>query len=140
MQENIVIETNEKNDQDNEQLNDTHDNNEVKSEQDERDNQFRGHQEHAQSWPSGTCTIVGDSMFNGIDEKRLSQKYGNVKIFHFSGARIEGLNHYIMPIIKNKPNYLILHVGTNDTTTNPSRKIVDDLLMLKTNISKQPRN
>ena len=46
-QENIVIETNEKNDRDNEQPNDTHDNNEVKSEQDKRGNQFR--------WPSGTC-------------------------------------------------------------------------------------
>ena len=131
-QENIVIETNEKNDRDNEQPNDTHDNNEVKSEQDERDNQFR--------WPSGTCTIVGDSMVNGIDEKRLSQKYGNVKVFHFSGARIEDLNHYIVPIIKNKPDYLILHVGTNDSTTNSSRKIVDDLLMLKTSISKQLSN
>ena len=112
--------------------NDTHDNNEVKSEQDERDNQFR--------WLSGTFAIVGDSMVNGIDEKRLSQKYGNVKVFHFSGARIEDLNHYIVPIIKNKPDYLILHVGTNDATTNSSRKIVDDLLMLKINISKQLPN
>ena len=42
-----------------------------------------------------------------------------------------------MPIIKNKPDYLILHVGTNDTTTNSSRKIYVDLLMLRTNISKQ---
>ena len=40
-QENIVIETNEKNDRDNEQPNDTHDNKKVKSEQDERENQFR---------------------------------------------------------------------------------------------------
>ena len=127
-QENIVIEINEKNDRDNEQPNDTYDNNDVKSEQDERDNQFR--------WPSGKCAIVGDSMVNGIDEKRLSQKYGNVKVFNFSGARIEDLNHYIVPIIKNKPDYLILHVGTNDATTNSFRKIVDDLLMLKTNILK----
>ena len=106
--ENIVTETNEKNDRDktNEHPNDTHDKNEVKHEQVERDNQF--------CWPSGTCAIVGDSMVNGIDEKRLSQKYGNVKVFHFSGARIEDLNHYIVPIIKNKPDYLILHVGTND--------------------------
>ena len=51
-------------------------------------------------------------MVNSIDEKRLSQKYGNVKVFHFSGARTEDLNHYIMPIIKNKPDYL--HVGTNE--------------------------
>ena len=72
----------------------------------DRDNQCR--------WPSGTCAIVRDSMINGIDEKRLSQKFDNVKVFHFSGARIEDLNHYIVPIIKNKPDYLILHVGTND--------------------------
>ena len=131
-QENMFIETNEKNDRDNEQPNDTHDNNEIKSEQNERDNQSR--------WPSGTCAIVGDSMVNGIDEKRLSQKYGNVKVFHFLGARIENLNHYIVPVIKNKPGYLILYVGTNDATTNSSRKMVDDLLMLKTNTSKQLPN
>ena len=83
---------------------------------------------------------VRDSVINGIDENRLSQIFGNVKVFHFSGARIEDLNHYIVPIIKNKPDYLILHVGTNDATTNSSRKIVDDLLMLRTNISKQLPN
>ena len=114
-QENIVIETNEKNDQDNEQPNDTHDKNEVKSEQDERGNQF--------CWSSRTCAIVGDSMVKGIDEKRLSLKYGNVNVFHFSGARIEELNHYIVLIIKNKPDYFILHVGTNDATkkTHPEK-------------------
>ena len=86
------------------------------------------------------CAIVGDSMINGIDEKRLSQKFGNVKVFHFSVARIEDLNHYIVPIIKNKPGYLIVHVGANGATTNSSRKIVDDLLMLRTNILKQLPN
>ena len=35
---------------------------------------------------------------------------------------------------------MILHVGTNDVTTNSSRKIVDNLLMLKTHISKQLPN
>ena len=79
-------------------------------------------------------------MVNGIDEKRLSQKHGNVKVFHFSGARIEDLRHYIVPIIKNKPDYLILHIGTNDATTNSFRKIVEDLLVLRTNISKQLPN
>ena len=130
LQENVVIKTNEKNEREktNEEPYDTHNkitNNEIN----DRDNQC--------CWPSGTCTIVEDSMINGIDEKRLSQKFGNIKVFHFSGARIEDLNLYIVPIIKNKPDYLILHVGKNDATRNSSRKIVDDLLMLRTNISKQ---
>ena len=32
-------------------------------------------------WSSGTCVIVGDSMVNGIDKKRLPKKDGNVKVF-----------------------------------------------------------
>ena len=79
-------------------------------------------------------------MINGIDEKWQSQKFGNVKVFHFSGARTEDLNHYFVPIIKNKQDYLILHVRTNDATTSSSRKIVGDLLMLRANISKQLPN
>ena len=53
-QENIVIETNEKNDRDktNEQPNGTHDKNEAENEQDEKYNQF--------CWPSETWAIVGD--------------------------------------------------------------------------------
>ena len=50
----------------------------------------------------------------------------------------ENINHYIVPIIKNQSDYLILHV--NDATNNSSRKIVHDLLMLKTKISKQLPN
>ena len=88
-------------------------------------------------WPSGTCVIVGDSMVNSIDEKRLSKKHGNVKVFHFSGARIEDINQYIIPIIKKQPDYLILHVWSNDATTNTSKKVVDNLLILKSNIFKQ---
>ena len=76
-------------------------------------------------------------MVNGIDEKRLSKKHGNVKVFHFSGARNEDIKQYITPIIKKQSDYLILHVRTNDATTNTSKKIVDDLLILKSNISKQ---
>ena len=54
--------------------------------------------------PSVTCAIVGDSMVNGIDEKKL-QKHGNVKVFYFSGARINDMNHHLMPVIAKRPNY-----------------------------------
>ena len=47
------------------------------------------------------------------------------------------MNQYIIPIIKKQPDYLILHARTNDVTTNTSKKILDDLLILKSNISKQ---
>ena len=78
-------------------------------------------------------------MANGIDEKKL-QKHGNVKVFYFSDAIINDMNHHLMPIVAEKPDYLILHVGTNDAITNTSRKVIDDLLMLKSNILKQLPN
>ena len=91
-------------------------------------------------WLLDTCVIVADSMINGSCKKRLSKKHGNVKAFYFSGARIEDINHYIIPIIKKQPDYLIPHVGTNNVAslvTNASKNIADNLLMLKSNISKQ---
>ena len=91
-------------------------------------------------WPAGTCVIVDDSMVNVIDKKRLSKKHGNVKVFDFSRARIEDISQYIITIIKKQQDYLILLVGINDATTNTSKKIVDDLLILKSNISKQLPN
>ena len=78
-------------------------------------------------------------MVNGIDEKKL-QKHGNVKLFYFSGARINDRIHHLMPIIVKRRDYLILHVGTNGATTSTSRKIINDLLMLKSNILKQLPN
>ena len=56
-------------------------------------------------------------MINGTDEIRLCKKHGNVKVFHFSGAIIEDINQYIISIIKKQPDYLIMHIGTNNATT-----------------------
>ena len=50
------------------------------------------------------------------------------------------MNHDLIPIIVKGPDYLILHVGTNDATTNTFRKTIDDLLMVKCNILKQLLN
>ena len=70
-------------------------------------------------------------MVNGINEKKL-QKHGNVKVLYFSGARINDMNHHLMPII--------VQVETNDTTSKTSRKVIEDLFVLKCNILKQLSN
>ena len=43
---------------------------------------------------------------------------------------IRDKSQLIQLIIKKKPEYLIFHVGTNDTTTNDSGKIVDDTIKI----------
>ena len=87
------------------------------------------------TWPIGTCVIVGDSIITGIDEKRLS-KNRLVKVHDFRGATLADINHHIIPILKKKPDVIILHVGTNDSVSRTSREILDDLLQLKSAITK----
>ena len=81
-------------------------------------------------WKKGTCAIAGDSMLNGIDERRISKTHP-VKVRFFPGARIKDIYHYLIPILEKKPEHLILHVGTNDAADSSHQQIVNDLLALK---------
>ena len=83
------------------------------------------------AWPAGTCLIVGDSILTGIDEKRLSRNNQVVKVRDFRGATIDDLKHHLVPLLKKKPEHIILHIGTNDAVSKTSRQILDELLQLK---------
>ncbi|XP_057309426.1 uncharacterized protein LOC130647547 [Hydractinia symbiolongicarpus] len=90
-------------------------------------------------WKFGTTLVVGDSMFYGLDEQRMSA-LRNVKVRSFPGARVEDMFHYVKPLLQKKPDKIILHVGTNNTINETSRQILDKLLSLKTFINtKLPR-
>ena len=93
-----------------------------------------GNFKHA--WPAGTCLIVGDSILTGIDEKRLSRNYQGVKVQDFRGATIDDLRYHLVPLLKKKPEHIILHIGTNDAVSKTSRRILEELLQLKQNIIK----
>lgn len=77
--------------------------------------------------------IVSDSMFNQIDEKRLSKQY-NVKLRAFSGASTDDMYWYLEPLLAKEPDYILLHVGTNSCFTKSSDEILDDLLKIKHHI------
>ena len=85
-----------------------------------------------QKWPKSTILIATDSMFNQIDEKRLSTNY-NVKV---GGATVKNMYWYLHPLLAKEPDYLILHVGTNNCTTNTADEILVELLKLKQHIEK----
>ena len=83
-------------------------------------------------WPQKTVLIVGDSMVNQLDEERLSKSAKrNVKVRSFGGATINLLYERITPLLKKKPETVILHVGTSDATYKAANAIMDDLLKLK---------
>ena len=61
--------------------------------------------------------LTGDSMVNGISEKGLSVNH-KVKIVNFPGGTSKKILEKLDVIIKEKPDDLIVHVGTKDVTYN----------------------
>ena len=78
-------------------------------------------------WKKGTTLVIGDSLLYGIDEKRMK----NAKVRVYPGAGIEDMHYNILPLLRKKPTNIILHVGTNDTTSENSAEIIVKLLQLK---------
>ena len=72
-------------------------------------------------------------MFNEIEEKRTNY---NVKIHVFVGASVKNMCWYLQPLLAKEQDYLILHVGTNNCTTNTADEILVELLKLKQHIVK----
>ena len=88
-------------------------------------------QKHQGLYPSGTTVIIGNSIINGVIEKRINKKNRPVKGRNFPGATVTDMEHYLIPIIQKKPSNIILNVGTNDAQNLPYRTILDNLLKLK---------
>ena len=51
-------------------------------------------------WPDRTLCIMGDSIINGLDERRLERNGIKVKVRCFPGASIIDMYDYCRPIIK----------------------------------------
>ena len=82
------------------------------------------------TWTKGTCLVTGDSMFGHIDETRMSRKF-KVKVRPFSGAKTEDMFHYLVPLLEKMPDYVILHVGTNDAIDYEASDIAKKILQVK---------
>ena len=70
----------------------------------------------------------------GIREELLKTDKHNVKVRFFRSGTIEEMEDNIKPILKREPDYIILHVGTNNATNLTVRDILDKHLRLKSTI------
>ena len=59
--------------------------------------------------------IIGDSMLNNVTSRGLS-KSKKVEVLNFSGATSTDIVNKMDDILEDKPQSLIVHVGTNDLT------------------------
>ena len=91
-------------------------------------------------WPRGTVAIIGDSMVSGLKQELLSNKKHQVKVRCCRGTTVEDMFDYVKPILKRKPDYVVLHVGTNNAEDMTSRNILGKLLQLKTAVLDSYKN
>ena len=82
------------------------------------------------TWPKGTCLVTGDSVLGHIDGTRMSRKF-KVKVRPFPGAKTEEMFHCLVPLLEKMPDYVILHVGTNDAIDHEASDIVKKILEVK---------
>ena len=94
---------------------------------------------NVKKWPKRTILIASDSTFNQLDEKKLS-KHNNIKVRAFSGATVEDMHYYLHPLLAKEPDFILLHVGTNNSTDDDADEIVQKILHLKSWIEEKLPN
>ena len=70
--------------------------------------------------------IASGSMLNQIDETRLS-KHFDVKVRCHGGCTIKCMYTHLPDMFKLKPEYVILHIGSNDCPNKTSDEIIREL-------------
>ena len=86
-------------------------------------------------YSDGTAVIIENSSLNGITQERSSRKGRVVKVNYFRGATVDDMKHHVIPLLRKEPSFVIIHAGTNDAPYLTSRKILDNLLTLKSFIT-----
>ena len=82
--------------------------------------------------------IVGDSMTKFIKPNKLSRKH-HVQSYSFAGAKIEDMNDFVKPLLRRRPDKVIVHVGTNNVKDeNPKRVKAKIGELVDTNRNEQP--
>ena len=76
-----------------------------------------------------TIVIAGDSIVKDIKGWLMSRNK-RVKISSFPGANTEDMKDFLTPLLRKKPDELILHTGTNNLQEEPPNKTASDIIRL----------
>ena len=70
--------------------------------------------------------VLSDSMLNQLDQEKLSKKYDVIVQCH-GGCTIRCVYTHLPDMIELQPEFVIIHVGTNDCTTKTSCEVKKEL-------------
>ena len=81
--------------------------------------------------------IVGDSMTKYVKGWEMSSATNRVTAKSFPGASIEDMTDFIKPILRKKPDKIILHIGTNNLRNDEATTVADGITNLAHSIEQQ---
>lgn len=81
-------------------------------------------------------TILGDSIIKEIQGHNLTSDEHKVIVKPFLGARTSCMHHHVQPTLKQNPDVIILHCGTNDLKSEKdSEQIATEIIDLALHIT-----
>ena len=91
------------------------------------------------TWRKGTTLIVGDSMLGGVKEGLIGPR-GNMKVRSFPGATLDDMIDYLRPLLRKKPDRVLLHAATNDAVNHGPDEIIKKILNVKAFIENEVKD
>ena len=73
--------------------------------------------------------VAGDSIIQHIHGWSIS-KSNKVVVKSFPGATIEDMEDFVKPLLRKKPDNVVLHIGTNDLNTQEPRLTAEGIVNL----------
>ena len=74
--------------------------------------------------------ILSSSMLNQMDENRLSKGNMKVKVRCHGGCTVKCAYTHLPEMFRAKPDYLLLHIGSNDCTSKTSDEVLNEIKQL----------
>jgi hypothetical protein len=141
IEENAIIDENEHHACQNEHHACQNEDNATRNRQDKTPNQRKQNVKKGDTNEKITTVIVGDSMVEHLDPKRLKRSIAagnhNIYVGTYRGSNTEAISHHIRPCVARKPHQIILHVGTNDIRDKQTNEIVNGILEIEEKIQQR---
>ena len=83
-----------------------------------------------------TLYVLSSSMLNQMDENRLSRSNIKVKVQCHGGCTVKCMYTHLPEMFRTKPDYVLLHIGSNDCMSKTSDEVINEIKQLIQYITK----
>lgn len=77
-----------------------------------------------------SVVVLGDSMLSKLEGWRMSNRSTHVSIKSFPGATTYDMCDYIKPVLRKKPDNIVIHIGTNNLKLQEPDEVADQIIQI----------